>query len=186
MKYLTLNKNTVLSALLLVVIVMIVNRIIPPQVDGVFTLVISKNRTSITNIHQARDIEISKTIKVDRINLAEKSRFSHPKLGEIGYANDFFVDVDAPFLVKKTGDYNFYVGSDDGFALSVDGTQLCEWNRDRPLTTDTCHVHLTEGKHNFKLVYFQGFGNAGLVMSYAMSPDGKQYLMGDDSKYMSF
>jgi hypothetical protein len=183
---LSFNRDWVFSALLFIVVVAIVNRITPPMVDEVFNLVISKNRVNIVDIHQPRDIETSKVVKIDRIDLTDKSRFRHPKLGDIGFTDDFFVDVDAPFLVKKAGDYTFYVGSDDGFELSVDGRKLCEWTHDRPLTTDACHVQLNEGTHNFKLTYFQGFGNSGLVMSYAFTSDGKQYTAGDDSKYIKF
>ncbi|RYY01274.1 MAG: serine protease [Gammaproteobacteria bacterium] len=186
MKAIPFNKNIVFSILLALIVFAIVNRIVPPHVSQVFDVVISKNRVGITDIHQARDIEMTKTVKIDRINLADKSRFRHPKLGDIGYSGDFFVDIDAPFTVKKPGDYIFFLGSDDGFAFSVDGKQLCEWTHDRPLTVDPCRVNLTEGKHTFKLVYFQGYGNAGLTMAYAFATDGKQYLAGDDSKYISF
>lgn len=186
MKTIPFNKNLVLSVILAFVVVTILNRIIPPHVDPVFTMVVSKNRTSIAEIHQARDIEMSKEIKIDRINLAEKSRFRHAKLGDLGYAGDFFADIDAPFTVKIAGDYMFYVSSDDGFTFSVDGKQLCEWVKDRPLTTDNCHVRLAAGDHRFKLSYFQGFGNAGLIMSYANTLDSKQFLAGDDSKYIKF
>lgn len=186
MKSIPLNKNTVFSVLLAIIVVAIINRIVPPFVSPIFNVVISKNRVAITDIHQPRDIEMAKTVKVDRINLADKSRFRHPKLGDIGYSGDFFVDIDAPFVVKKAGDYVFYVGSDDGFVFSVDGKQLCEWTHDRPLTVDPCRVNLSAGEHKFKLVYFQGYGNAGLTMSYANAADGRQYLAGDNSKYISF
>jgi PA14 domain len=169
-----------------VVFGLILNRIIPPSVDAVFSLVISKNRVGITDIHQVRDIEMTKTVMVDRIDLADKSRFRHAKLGEIGYANDFFVDIDAPFTVKVAGDYLFYVASDDGFVFSVDDKKLCEWTHDRPLTTDTCRVRLPVGEHRFKLSYFQGYGNAGLTMSYANAENGTQYLAGKNSKFITF
>ncbi|RYY73717.1 MAG: serine protease [Gammaproteobacteria bacterium] len=186
MKAIPFNKNIVFSVVLAVITYAIVNRVIPPHVTPVFDVVISKNRSSITDVNQARDIELSKTVKIDLINLAEKSRFRHPKLGDIGYANDFFVDINAPFTVKRAGEYVFFLSSDDGFSFSVDGKQLCEFAKDRPLSTDTCRVNLTEGKHTFKLTYFQGGGMAGLTMSYAFASDGKQYLAGDDSKYISF
>jgi hypothetical protein len=185
-KNIAFNKNLVFSALLVVVTGVILNRIIPPHVDPIFNLVISKNRVGITDIHQARDIEISKKVMVDRIDLADKSRFRHAKLGEIGYSNDFFVDIDAPFTVKVAGDYMFYVASDDGFVFSVDNVKLCEWTHDRPLTTDSCRVRLAEGEHQFKLSYFQGYGNAGLTMSYSNVESGTQYLAGQNSKYIKF
>ena len=186
MKAIPFNKNIVFSVLLAVIVIVIVNRIIPAHVSPVFDVLISKNRASITDIHQPRDIEMTKTVKIDRINLADKSRFRHPKLGDIGYSGDFFVDINAPFTVKKAGDYVFHLGSDDGFAFSIDDKPVCEWTHDRPLTVDQCRINLSAGEHKFKLVYFQGFGNAGLTMSYSFASDGKQYLAGDDSKYISF
>jgi hypothetical protein len=186
MKTIPFNKNTVFSILLAVIVVTIINRITPPYVNDVFNVVVSKNRTTITDIHQVRDIEMSKVVKVDHLNLAEKDRFRHPKLGDIGYSGDFFVDIDAPFLVKKAGAYVFYLGSDDGFEFSVDGKKICEWTHDRPFTTDICHVNLSAGQHNFKLVYFDGYGNSGLAMSYAFAADGTQYVAGDNSRYLEF
>ena len=181
-----LYKNIAFSVILAVIAIVIVHRIIPSHVDAVFTMTVSKNRVSITNIHQARDIELSKQVKIDRINLADKSRFRHEKLGDLGYAGDFFADINAPFTVKVEGDYYFYVASDDGFAFSVDSVQLCQWERDRPLTTDVCHVHLAAGVHQFALSYFQGYGNAGLIVNYSNSAEGKQYFAGENSKYVKF
>jgi len=175
-----------LSIVLIIVAGAILNRVIPPYVPHVFTMVISKNRTNITNIHQARDITTTKTVELDRIDLTEKNRFRHPKLGDIGFGNDFFADVEAPFTVHIAGDYIFYIGSDDGFTFSVDDKQICEWTHDRPLTTDSCHIRLKEGEHHFKLTYFQGFGNSGLVMSYSNTTSGTQYVAGKNSKFISF
>lgn len=186
MKAVPLNKNTLFSVFLAVITAAIIYRITPPYVAEVFNVVISKNRTTIADIYQARDIEVSKTLKLDHLNLVDSNRFHHPKLGDIGYSGDFFVDVDAPFVVKKAGNYAFYIGSDDGFIFSVDGKKICEWVRDRPFTVDTCHVTLSAGEHNFKLVYFQGYGNAGLSMHYAFAADGSQYVAGENSSYLDF
>ena len=186
MKTIPFDKNTVFSILLAIVVVAIIHRITPPYVEDVFDVVVSKNRTTITEIHQARDIEISKVVKVDRLNLEEKSRFRHPKLGDIGYSNDFFVDIDSTFLVKKAGDYVFYLGSDDGFSFSIDGKKICEWTHERPFTTDVCRVNLTAGQHNFKVAHYQGYGNAGFVMKYAFAAHRKQYLAGENSRYLEF
>lgn len=183
---LLLNKNTFFSLVLVVIVAAILNKIIPPHVDDVFSVVISKNKTSITDIHQVRDIETTKTVMIDRIDLAEKSRFRHPKLGDIGFGNDFFADIEAPFTVHVEGSYVFYIGSDDGFAFSVDGKPICEWTHDRPLTTDSCHIRLKKGEHSFKLSYFQGFGNAGLTMSYSNTTSDTQYVAGENSKFISF
>lgn len=191
MNTLYFNKNTFLSALLIVIVGVILNKVTPPYVANVFTLVVSKNRTSIQDIHQVRDIETTKTYKIDRIDLAESSRFRHKKLGDLGLGNDYFADIEASFDVKIAGDYVFYIGSDDGFAFEVDERPVCEWTHtkdqhDRPFATDSCHIRLKEGKHSFKLSYYQGFGNAGLVMNYSNTISSTQYLAGQNSKFISF
>lgn len=191
MNKLVFNKNTLFSAVLLIVVVAILMKITPAHVDNVFTLVVSKNRSSILDIHQTRDIETSKTYRIDRIDLAEKSRFRHKELGDLGFGNDYFADIEAPFTVHIAGDYVFYIGSDDGFAFEVDGRQVCEWTHtkdqhDRPFATDSCQIRLKEGEHRFKLSYYQGYGNAGLVMSYSNTSNSSQYLAGQNSKFISF
>lgn len=181
-----ITKNSVLSVLLGLLIIAVLFRITPAYVDPVIKLVISKNRATITNIHQPRDIELTKEAMVDKLDLADKNKFRHPKLGELGYTNDFFVDVNHEITVKKEGEYRFYVSSDDGFSLNIDGKMLCEHVRDRPLTTQSCLTRLSVGKHQVNLVYFQGFGNAGLRVEYASTKDDDMHTFGEDSKYITF
>jgi hypothetical protein len=183
---LSMNKNSILSILLAVVAVAIIWRITPVYVDPVVKLVISKNRAHIGTIHQPRDIEISKEVMVDNLNLHEKSRFRHPKLGEIGYGDQFFVDVNHEFTVKKPGRYRFNIASDDGFSAAIDGKLLCEFQQDRPFTMESCPVNLTAGKHQFKLSYFQGYGQSGLTVEYMNTDDNKSYFFGKDSKHIAF
>lgn len=165
---------------------MILVRITPTYVDPVVKLVISKNRTSIGNIYQQRDIEFTKEVMVDRLNLLDKSRFSHPKLGNIaGYSDDFFVDVIHTVTTLQTGQFRFLIGSDDGFSLMVDGKKICDHVGDRPYSVQPCFVDLTKGSHQINLSYFQGYGNSGLTVEYAYG-DGRQYWFGDDSDVMKF
>lgn len=183
---LALNKNSSLSILLALVIIAILWRITPIYVDPVITLVISKNRAQISTLHQPRDIEMSREVMVDNLNLYEKSRFRHPKLGEIGYGDQFFVDVNHEFTVKVAGQYRFNIASDDGVSVVIDGKLLCEFQQDRPFTMQSCPISLTAGKHQFKLSYFQGYGQSGLTVEYMNTTDDKSYFFGDDSKYMAF
>jgi hypothetical protein len=181
-----MNKNTIFTALIAVTVALILVRITPVTVDEVIKVVITKNRVGITNIYQQRDIESTKEVMIDRLNLLDKSRFSHPKLGNIaGYSDDFFADVDTEITVKKADNYRFMVGSDDGFSVSIDGKLLCEHLSDRPFSVQTCMVFLSEGKHQFHLSYFQGFGNSGLTVEYARG-DEDPHWFGDDSKYLKF
>lgn len=182
-----LNKNTFLSVTLALIAVSIVLRIMPVSVDPVLKLVISKNKVSINNISQARNIDRSKEVMVDVLNIAEQNRFKHPALGELGYGDDFFVDVEAPFTVKQAGNFQFIVGSDDGFILTINGKQLCNYPGSRPLGNQTCrNINLTEGQHTFKLSYYQGYGHAGLQVQYKKAGPGKPYWVGENSDAISF
>lgn len=181
-----LSRNSIFSALLVLTAILILVRIAPVTVDPVVKLVISKNRTSIANIYQQRDIEFTREVMIDRLNLLEKSRFNHPKLGNIAtYSDDFFVDVNHTITVKQADNYRFLMGSDDGFSLRIDGKLICEHLGDRPYSVQVCMTHLSEGKHQVSMSYFQGFGNSGFTVQYARG-DEKPHWFGDDSKSVKF
>lgn len=180
------TKNWLFSLALALVTLLILYRIVPITVDPVVKLVISKNRVSISNIYQQRDIEASREVWVDILNLEHKSRFGHPKLGNIAtYSEDFFVDVDHKITVKNDDTYRFMVGSDDGFSLSIDGKLLCEHLGDKPFSVQSCLLHLTEGEHQVHVSYFQGYGNSGFTVEYARG-DEKAHWFGEDSSSVKF
>lgn len=172
--------------LMVLFIGMAINKSTPPMVDKVFELKISKNKTPIQSIFQQRDIAQTKTVWVDKLMLKDGARLVHPKLGLIGYSDSYFIDVEADFKVNEAGDYYFIPGSDDGFALEVDGKQLCAFEKDRPYSTQRCHVVLDKGTHKFKLAYFQGGGHSGLTLAYQFKGDRKRRWVGENSRYINF
>lgn len=177
----TLNKNTITSILLIIISGLIIYRITPVHVPNNIEVTISKNRTSLNNIHQKRDITKSFKVKLDKLNLYHKGKFGHPKLGNIAKASDdFFLDIDQNFTITKEGNYQFLVGSDDGFSLKIDGKKLCEHTKDRPYSVQHCTTYLKEGKHRLEASYFQGFGNSGFTLQYK-TPDGKTFWFGENS-----
>lgn len=183
---LTINKNWVLTAGLLVIVVAIVHRLTPPSVDKNIKLTIVKNKSSIGNIYQARDAASTKEVWVDNLDLIRKSRFMHPKLGNIADASDdFFVDVEHIITVKKKGVYQFYIGSDDGFSFNVNGKKICDHLTDRPFSVQPCAVNLSEGKHQIRLGYFQGYGNSGFSVQYSLGQT-KKYWFGENSPNVTF
>ena len=181
-----INKNTVVSAALLLCIALIVLRLIPPSVDPVLKLVLYKNTSNITRLDQARTISEIKTIYIDRLELNQNNAFSHPKLGLLAWGENFFADITTEFTVKNAGNYRFVVGSDDGFALSLDNNKLCSFDRDRPFNRQTCYATLSEGKHTLQLTYFQGFGNAGLTWQYGPADNSKLKFWGQEQAGIRF
>ncbi len=138
----------------------------PPYVKKVFELKIYKNSKPIRKLTDARDITAEKTVWVDSLMLKNGYHIVHPKLGNIGFGDNFFIDIDGKFEVKKAGRYFLYPGSDDGFSLAVDGKMLCQFIGDRGYATRSCRVELEEGEHTFSLKYFQGGGHSGLTLAY--------------------
>jgi hypothetical protein len=181
-----LNKNSVFSLLLAAVVILILYRITPISVDPVINAVIVKNRVGIRAINQERDVESTREVMIDRLNLLDEGRFRHPKLGNIAiYSDDFFLDVNHTIKVKTAGNYTFTAGSDDGFTLTIDDKLICEHPGDRPFSEQNCQVFLTEGEHRVYVSYFQGFGNSGFTLKYARG-DEKPKWFGDDSDDVSF
>jgi len=186
MKSLTL-KNSLVTALLLLVAVAILIRITPPYVPQVIELQIHKNDGIVRHIDQDRDIAYSSTVWVDRLDLFERNQLRHPKLGQIGFGEHFFVDLSHEFEVKQAGQYRFVVGSDDGFIVRINGNELCRFSRDRAYVKQTCPpIRLSEGTHRFDLNYFQAGSGAGLTVEYMQVGDDRPYFFGDDSPFMRF
>lgn len=179
-------KEVGFSVLLVLFIGMAIHKSTPPMVDKVFALTISKNKTPISNVFQERDISQTKTVWVDKLMLKDGARLVHPKLGLIGFSDSYFIDVESEFTVKQAGVYYFIPGSDDGFALEVNGERLCAFEKDRPYSTQRCRIELEEGKHTFKLSYFQGGGHSGLTLAYQFKGDRKRRWVGENSKYIRF
>lgn len=173
-------------ALMVLFIGMAIHKSTPPMVDKVLELKISKNKSAIRSIFQERDISQTKSVWVDKLMLKDGARLVHPKLGLIGFSDSYFIDVEANFKVKEAGVYYFIPGSDDGFALEVDGKQLCAFEKDRPYSTQRCRVQLNEGTHTFKMAYFQGGGHSGLTLAYQFKGDRKRRWVGENSRYISF
>lgn len=179
-------KETGFSALLLVFALFALYESTPPMVSKVFELKIYKSNKAISKLDDPRDISAEKTVWVDHLMLKDGYHLVHPKLGAIGYGDNYFVDIDGVFTVKEAGKYLLYPGSDDGFSLAVDGKTLCQFLGDRAYATRSCRVNLDKGKHNFTLKYFQGGGHSGLTLAYRHEDAKTQKWFGDNSRYIKF
>ena len=68
--------------------------------------------------------------------------------------------------VPQTGVYVFYVNSDDGTKLTVAGKDIVLNDGVHGMTEEKAEIALAAGWHPFELVYFQGTGDMGLVLSW--------------------
>lgn len=85
-------------------------------------------------------------------------------LSVAGDQNNFAVRFDGYWKIEKTGQYRFFLGSDDGSILWIDDVEV--------VNNDSVHAHrenigraqLEAGVHQVRVGYFQGGGDATLTV----------------------
>ncbi len=70
----------------------------------------------------------------------------------------------------RTGVYVFYLGSDDGSRMAIDGLPLIDNDGNHGLSVEKGKIALAAGWHVLELVYFQRDGDKGLDLSWS-GPD---------------
>ncbi len=81
-----------------------------------------------------------------------------------------FIDVPAD------GEYTFYITSDDGSMLYIGDTLLINNSGDHPMAEQDGKLDFKAGKHAFRVEYFQGMGQAGMVFSWSGPNINKQVV----------
>jgi hypothetical protein len=92
----------------------------------------------------------------DNFTLAPRSRSNHFGFKFEGYIN-----------IKRSGKYTFYTTSDDGSILYINGKKVVKNDGLHPATERSGSVRLSAGKHEIKVVYFEGKGDETLRVKYA-------------------
>jgi len=170
-------------ALIVIVILFFARLSVPQRVKAV----ISPQNSDIESIDTARSSKNLLTFNLDQVNFPEGFELVHPRLGKLGYKDNFFIDFSGQMMVLKSGTYNFTVLSDDGFRLSIDGKTLSEFTGYRGMGEQSDgSVYLATGKHKFTLSYFQKSGPLGLKAYYGQDKSSKRYFIGQNSSLIKW
>lgn len=103
------------------------------------------------------------TSVVDQINWPNANGQSFYTDGPSSYfAVRFVGQIDVP----QTGIWTFYLGSDDGSVLLIDGEPVIEAPSAQPFRTSINIVSLDAGLHDIEVRYFQSYGSNGLVLEW--------------------
>ncbi len=78
--------------------------------------------------------------------------------------------------IPKNGKYTFYLASNDGSALYLDGYELINHDGAHAITENSAEVALTEGKHKIVVKYFQLMGGLGLKLYWQGPAFAKQII----------
>ncbi len=141
-------------------------------------------RSTLKVLDEPYKIKRSKIIKIDKLYFPERNYLYHYLYGNLKFYKNFLMFIETEFEMLKSQKITFYINSDDGFRLKIDGKKICEYTKDRPFGKTVCDVTLKKGLHKMSLKYFQGYGRLGLVGVYEIN--GKKYYIGENSKYIKF
>lgn len=84
-------------------------------------------------------------------------------LAETGHRDDFFAIVFEGYIdVSKTDHYTFYLQSDDGSKLYLNGKLIIDHDGDHSTIEKTGQAILQEGKHRIRIEYFERSGSQDL------------------------
>lgn len=81
--------------------------------------------------------------------------------------------------VPADGNYQFNVGSDDGFLLQIDGATVSQFPNNRGFNFTNANTFLTAGQHPIRIVFWENGGQEGLEVFSDVGGGGLQIL--DDS-----
>ncbi len=156
------------------------------MVQNNFTLKISQQLTKVRALDDKTDEAYSKHYDIDLIDFKNSSEFTHKSLGKLNFKSNFFTEIKGDFEVKKAGQYDLWLESDDGFRLFIDQIKVAEFTGGRAMKGDKYSLFLEEGSHSISLKHYQGFGNVGLRLRYRAADQKDFLLFGSTSQWIKF
>ncbi|WP_299846465.1 PA14 domain-containing protein [uncultured Roseovarius sp.] len=113
-------------------------------------------------------------------------------IGEINYANGresfweggskdtFGVRITGEITVDEAGDFDFFLGGDDGVVLYIDGVEVIDNDRLHSYRTRSGEIELEAGTHEIEIRYFENYGHAGLKLEWeGPGTDGRELVHAD-------
>ncbi len=93
---------------------------------------------------------------------------------------DFFAFVYEGYIrISASGTYTFYVNSDDGSQLFINGKMIVDNDGGHSARERSGSVYLSAGDHPIKVSYFEGWGDNVLEVSYQGPGIAKQAIPGE-------
>ncbi len=95
---------------------------------------------------------------------------SNDSFWENGPADSFAARYTASLSVETAGSYTFYLSSDDGAAVYIDGEQVIDNDGAQAATVKEVTLDLDAGQHDIEIQYFEARGGQTLKLEWA-GPD---------------
>jgi RNase P/RNase MRP subunit p29 len=88
----------------------------------------------------------------------------------------FYIRWTGNLRVPKDGKYTFFLESDDGSRLFIDGKQIIANGGRHHMTEKSGDVELTAGQHSIKVEYFENEVDAGCIFSWKTAAGAKEIV----------
>ena len=106
----------------------------------------------------------------DRVQIEPNLNHGASNNAYTGLDNRFKQDWGARFSglidIPYSGNWTFFINSDDGSELWLDGASLVQNHGSHGMTERSGFVNLSSGLHDFRIEFFQGGGPHGLIFSW--------------------
>ena len=80
--------------------------------------------------------------------------------------DNFYVNWTGVIRIPKDGNYTFYLESDDGSRLFIDGKEVVDHGGSHDMTEVSGHAELKAGDHEIKVEFFDAEEEAGCILSW--------------------
>ena len=87
--------------------------------------------------------------------------------------DNFYVNWTGVIRIPKDGKYTFFLESDDGSRLSIDGKEVVDHSGTHDMTEMSGRVELKAGDHELKLEFFDPEEEAGCILSWETAGQAK-------------
>ena len=101
----------------------------------------------------------------------------------VGEKDRFGLLFDGVLQVPEDGDYSFYVASDDGSTLSIDGELLIDARFHQSHTRREANHNLSAGSHTIQISYYEAGGDESLEVGWAGPGFEERTFAGDDVQH---
>lgn len=89
---------------------------------------------------------------------------------------NFYVKWAGSVKIEKDGKYKFFLESDDGSRLFLDGKLVIDNGGTHGMSKKECEIQLAPGQHEIKIDFFQGDGGMGCKFSWIQPGKGEEIV----------
>ncbi|HLK29314.1 MAG TPA: alpha-L-fucosidase [Puia sp.] len=118
-----------------------------------------------SSVEDMRKLSPVKTAVVDYVSINDTVRAENAGMIYEGYIN-----------INADGVYHFYVSSDDGSKLFIDGEEVIDNDGSHGDNEKSTSIALKKGYHKIELDYYNGAGVGGLQFNYGMKENEKKKI----------